>query len=212
MSPQNKLLIVEGREDQHVIWQIQNHLQIRDSFTVAPKGGFDEVKAWLIDVLPQLVKTSVPHEQSIGILIDADSNALTQWQSVVDRLRNVGYQNLPTQPQIDGLIIAQQYMPKLGVWMMPNNYDPGILEDFIASLVPKDDPLWPKAVACVNSIAVDLRRFKPDYTPKAYIHTWLAWQEVPGTSLGLAITREQIDVQSPHLLKFIGWLRQLFDV
>jgi len=31
---------------------------------------------------------------------------------------------------------------RLGVWLMPDNQNPGKLEDFFALLVPPDDPCW----------------------------------------------------------------------
>lgn len=213
MPPSNKILLVEGRDDEEVIYQISNHAGIaKYSFTVERQDGFDKVMTWITDVLPRLIKASEPQEHFIGILVDADENAITRWQSITDRLKASGYHNLPSQPQDGGIILTQEFLPKLGIWLMPNNQAPGILEDFIASLVPSTDLLWSKAQACVDSIPFELRRFKGSDLPKTHIHTWLAWQENPGTPLGLAIIRKQIDVQSPQLLKLIEWLRRLFEV
>ena len=47
---------------------------------------------------------------------------------------------------------------------------------------------------------------------KAQLHTWLAWQEQPGTPLGLAITNRYLDANAPHAQKLMDWIRQLFDL
>lgn len=47
---------------------------------------------------------------------------------------------------------------------------------------------------------------------KAYLHTWLAWQEEPGKPMGQAITKKYVDAQAPHAQLLISWLRQLFEL
>jgi hypothetical protein len=47
---------------------------------------------------------------------------------------------------------------------------------------------------------------------KAQLHTWLAWQEQPGTPLGLAITNRYLDADALHAQQLMDWIRQLFDL
>ena len=47
---------------------------------------------------------------------------------------------------------------------------------------------------------------------KAEIHTWLAWQEEPGTPMGQAITKQYLDTNKELAKKFIGWLDNLFGL
>lgn len=42
------------------------------------------------------------------------------------------------------------------------------------------------------------------------IHTWLAWQDDPGTPLGQAITKRYLDAEGPHVAAFLSWLTRLF--
>lgn len=46
--------------------------------------------------------------------------------------------------------------------------------------------------------------------PKAVIHTWLAWQEEPGTALGQAITKRYLDPSRDPAPAFRNWLLELF--
>ena len=46
---------------------------------------------------------------------------------------------------------------------------------------------------------------------KARIHTFLAWQEDPGTPMGLAITKKYLQADSDSCLPFIEWLNNLFN-
>ncbi|GAC1468243.1 MAG: hypothetical protein PVS3B1_23760 [Ktedonobacteraceae bacterium] len=44
------------------------------------------------------------------------------------------------------------------------------------------------------------------------LHTWLAWQEEPGTPMGQAITKRYVDASSPHALPLISWFRRVFGL
>lgn len=46
---------------------------------------------------------------------------------------------------------------------------------------------------------------------KAFIHTWLAWQESPGRPMGQAITAHCFEYNAPLANLFVEWLRNLFE-
>ena len=99
---------------------------------------------------------------------------------------------LPDNPNPDGTIGCLQREDGstlvVGIWIMPNNQLPGMLEDFIKFLVPADKTsLWDRAEHSVNEIPPDERLFRPIDQQKAYLATWLAWQKRPGIPLGAAI-------------------------
>ena len=124
----------------------------------------------------------------------------------------------PQNPQPKGTIITdfEEELPTVGIWLMPNNQKTGMLEDFIRFLVPEDDELLPIAQNKVNEILnAGQNRFTQTHKSKAIIHTWLAWQERPGTQLGKAITYRFIKSQQYILddgkaSDFINWLQALF--
>jgi hypothetical protein len=156
----------------------------------------------------------VEHDESdlerLGIIIDADFDLAARWQSVKTNLTNIGY-NLPDAPNPEGTVIIREDGRMAGVWLMPNNQLPGMLEDFVRFLGTTGDSLWSIAENCLNEISEEHQRFIPNHRIKAHIHTWLAWQEGPGTPLGLAITKRYLDAGAPHGQQLMGWIRRLFD-
>ena len=71
----------------------------------------------------------------------------------------LGYPNVPESPSADGTVLpATGSLARIGVWLMPDNESPGILEDFLARLVAGDDPLLPRAEKAVESLPEHERR------------------------------------------------------
>ena len=99
-------------------------------------------------------------------------------------------------------------MPRLGIWIMPNNQTKGILENFLQFLVPETDTLLGYARKCVTDLPQQL--FIGDAEPKAIIHTWLAWQAEPGKPYGTAITAKFLDPTTPEADVLVNWLNRLF--
>jgi len=149
--------------------------------------------------------------EALAIIIDADIDLKSRWQSVRDTLRRIGYRECPDNPSPDGTIINEPNMPLIGVWIMPDNSSAGILEHFVAKLVPEADVLWPRAQEYVDSIPFDHRPFKAGALPKVKIHTWLAWQEEPGARMGEAIGRYYLDPNSRLATMMVDWIRRIVD-
>ena len=100
--------------------------------------------------------------------------------------------------------------PGSGVWIMPDNMSPGMLEDYLRDLLPEGDALFERARRCLDEIPVEDRRFLAAHLSKALIHTWLAWQDDPGTPFGQAITKRYFDSDGPHVQGLLDWLTRLF--
>ncbi len=94
---------------------------------------------------------------------------------------------------------------------MPDNQLPGMLETFVAHLIPADDPLAAEAEGCLQGIEREgLNHYQMIHHPKAFIHTWLAWQANPGQPMGLAITAQVLHHNETLAMAFVNWLRRLF--
>jgi len=48
------------------------------------------------------------------------------------------------------------------------------------------------------------------HVPKAELYTWMAWQEPPGQSPGLALTQRILDPQAKYAGPFVRWFRELY--
>ncbi|MGK7938611.1 MAG: DUF3226 domain-containing protein, partial [Crocosphaera sp.] len=144
--------------------------------------------------------------------VDADQDLQARWQAIRDKLKLVGYDNIPKNPCPECWIYEQEELPKIGVWIMPNNQLIGELEDFVSYLIPDDDQLQLKA----NEILDELEKFKingynNEDRCKAFIHTWLAWQKEPGMPMGLSITAKVLKNNPAIAETFISWLNQLYQ-
>lgn len=150
----------------------------------------------------------------LGIILDADLGPSDRWKALRGHLRGVA--DLPETPAKGGTIIETSRLPgagvsRLGVWLMPDNESPGILEDFLSGLVPPDDRCWEHAL-------VSTRRARGEFDApleekdlsKGTIHAWLAWQKEPGQPFGQAITARAFSHDTPAALAFVGWFRRLF--
>jgi hypothetical protein len=201
----NQKLLVEGNDDQHVIWAVCQKFDLPHNFDVIDTKGVDQ----LITQIPVRLKT--PELQTLGIVLDADTDLNSRWESLKAKLIASNYE-LPEEFPQEGLILEAECTVKVGIWLMPNNAQHGMLEDFIQFLVPKGDALLEEAKAVLAKIEGDhIQKYKEVHHSKALIHTWLAWQEDPGTPMGLAITKKYLVTEGDEVSRFVDWLRRLFS-
>ncbi|MBI2421869.1 MAG: hypothetical protein HYV27_03485 [Candidatus Hydrogenedentes bacterium] len=149
----------------------------------------------------------------MGVVVDADADLAARWRSIHAILIQAGYQGVQNVPQTNGTILPAPkgtLLPKLGVWIMPDNQVNGILEDFLRFLVPSNSELFRYVENCVDRIPSEQQFFKIADKPKAIIHTWLAWQEVPGIPFGFAITKKFLDPRVPEARTLAAWLKALY--
>ncbi len=114
--------------------------------------------------------------------------------------------------QAGGIVIEgnpEFRVPRVGVWMMPDNGSPGELEDFVIGMVPEADTVFPLASAYINDIPEGERKFAADKTRKAELHAWLAARKEPGR-MGAAIGAGDLSVDGELARQFLDWLRRVF--
>lgn len=211
-SAKPQQLLVECKNP-HVIWAFCEQYQLPERFSVeVPQEGTEGVEA-LLNGLAERLKTE--NLRRLGIVVDADRNLSGRWQSLKDKLSSIGDRDIPQSPPPEGWVGAPSdpFLPRVGVWLMPNNQLPGMLEDFVAYLIPPGDTLHPKAEAILQELEqAGLNRYTLIHHPKALIHTWLAWQKTPGMPMGQAITAQVLRCDCPIALIFIEWLKHLFEL
>lgn len=206
------VLLLEGDTDVHFVQHLCNHAGLaRHSFSYVNKGSN---QALLRGLATELRSSEI---KQLGIVLDADSNLGDTWRAVTDRLRTEGYEDIPAEPAPAGTLLAAHtnagfVAPTVGIWLMPDNSLPGMLEDLAVQMIASQDDLWPLAQQVVGQIEPVRRRFRPTYLRKAEVYTWLAWQDEPGTPLGLAVRRQYFHANADAAQRFVGWLRRLFDL
>lgn len=203
-----KILLVEGKDDEHVLMHICGNRNGPRLDEVKEHGSVER----LLESIPVRLKASGDGD-IVGVVIDADTDLAARWQSLRTRILGVGYADVPTIPLADGTILdppAGTLLPRVGIWLMPNNQTRGILEDFVRFLVPDGSILFDHVRASVASIPSVEKRFSELAEPKAIIHTWLAWQHDPGKPMGTAITARYLDPEVAEVDLLVGWLNRLY--
>jgi hypothetical protein len=204
-----RVLLVEGKNDCHVIMGLCQKHEVPETFCIHACGSDDEV----LKRLGALILKE--KSEIIGIVLDADipenkPDIMARWQQLMNKLQKYGYA-LPTQPDKEGTIHPQvNKYPRIGIWLMPDNQQTGMLEDFLKQLA------LPDTLATAQSCVKCARRrqvthFKEVHLSKAEIHTYLAWQDEPGKPFGTAITAHVLQPNTEIAHIFTNWLKRLFS-
>jgi hypothetical protein len=199
--------LVEGTDDEHVLKHICGQRSVGKLDEIKQQGSVEK----LIENFPVRLKES--EIEALGIVLDADTDLSGRWDSLKHRLKQAGYAGVPDQPAAEGTILSppsDTLLPRFGVWLMPDNKSPGILEDFLRFLVPAGSKLFEHVESSVAAIPENERHFSKLAEPKAIIHTWLAWQEEPGKPLGTAITAKFLDPKVAQADVLVAWLKRLY--
>ena len=196
-----RILLVEGADDKHVILALRKAHNIPEVFEIFTSDGIEP----LIDSLGVRLKGS--DLERLAVVVDADEDLQARWNRIVNKVAVIGLGQLPATPSIGGTTVELSGGIRFGVWVMPDNHLPGILEHFIAHLVPLGDLLMPRVDQFLQAIPVSERKFSVVSEPKARIHSWLAIQEIPGRPLGLSITANFLDANAPVVGAFIQWIQ-----
>jgi hypothetical protein len=202
-----RVLLVEGKDDCHVIMHLCQAHNLPETFCIHDCNGYEKALKVLgnrFQRSPQL------RPKIIGIVLDADLDIMARWQQLTDKLNKYGY-ILPAQPDRQGTIhpSVDKY-PRLGIWLMPNNIEPGMFEDFLKQLA------LPYTLATAESCVKCARRrkvthFKEAHVSKAEIYTYLAWLDEPGKPFGQAITAHALQPDTEIAHQFTDWLNRLFS-
>jgi hypothetical protein len=206
-----KVLIVEGKNDCHGVYQIAARKGLNGIFGIW-QGDSDTQALERFGGL--LVDRKRP--QTLGIMLDSDRDAggavpgiKRRWDQITNRLSGYKYQ-IPPEPKPEGTIIeGPNGLPRVGIWLMPDNQQDGMFEDFLLSQAQTDAMEFAKqTVKTARERGFGL--YKPVHESKAITHCYLSWQDEPGYHLGIAIKSGLFGVESVAARHFIAWLNQLF--
>ena len=155
----NQFLLVEGKDDEHVIYALCKKFKVPGTFQVIDSKGIEN----LFNQIPVRLKSGI---NSLGIIIDADLDINSRYLRLKQIFGPIDF-NLPEEMPKNGLIISNPEDIKIGIWIMPNNQISGMLEDFISFLVSNDDKLMPVVDETLNKIENDsLNKYKVDSRPQ----------------------------------------------
>jgi hypothetical protein len=218
-SESELLLLVEGVNDCHAVFQLMWLVYHADPvFGIHECGNDDKV----LDSLASRIVSTRSRQRVLGLILDADIVGLRPDQVIQSRLDQLAARvgtryPLPAVFPEGGLILDPlagrpdaDRLPKLGVWLMPNNKAYGMFEDLLMGSLSEQVAAYTTTV--VKQSKVDgIARFKDVHLSKAVIRTYLAWQDPPDIQyLGLAIKRGAFENIEAECKRFVQWLEQLF--
>ena len=213
--PHLKKLLVEGEEDKRVIPELMEANGIPWGPTpdhapafIQPYDGIDNL------LKPGLIATELKASglQTLGIIADADEDAMERWRRIRSRCLPY-FPGIPEALPETGLIQANASGLTLGIWIMPDNRLRGMLETFLAYLVPSaSQAVWSYASEAFGEAQERGARCKAVHADKARIHTWLAWQDPPGRPLHNAVMERILDPRMSYAQRFVSWFRSLYQL
>ena len=228
-------LILEGQNDKHVIANLLEVLAIPDPVDYTTKDAFwndflkvERFEGGKNEALKMFKRALKEDSHNLGLIVDADESVISTWNSIRNVLLNAGFleENLPNFPSPNGTILNQIGKPKVGIWIMPDNINPEpnteshfYMEHFYEAIIAPNDPLLSRAVISTQEVNDTINhemydsRFKNVHFQKAKIHTWLAWIDEPGDSLGRTLKKQSLfNFENNLLINFCDWYRNTFQL
>lgn len=167
--------------------------------------------------LPLLVKQLEDGSvTNLGIVVDADYQVehglgfAGTLDKIRDQLNLHGFERETRLVSSGFEFLHSDGLPSVGAWIMPDNKNEGMLEDFIQSVISdaEQSALHKTACAAVSRLSHPL--FKPIHRSKAEVATWLAWQQAPGAGLENVIGNGLINFAMQRYAQFQQWLHHVF--
>lgn len=234
-SNAGQVILVEGMGDLHAIAGFFQSLQLTSlhdrhsrnplrlvwnengsRLNIVSAGSVQNVNREL-KTLHVLEKDGISDCKALALVVDADTDPANRWRSVESTLRAIGHEP-PDSPSPAGTILESDtaLFPRIGVWIMPDNRQAGMLETFLGMCVPQgaENPLWQRALALTDAVKAEIAessRFKDVHLDKARIHSYLAWNDPPGIPLGQAVLKRILDPESEWASIFLRWIRDVFE-
>lgn len=199
----NRLLAVEGKDDYNFFEALLKHMNLAgvQIVDIGGKDNFGNVFSLLtnMDGFAQL--------SEIGIVRDAETNAA---KSAFDSVAGVLRQHKLPIPSKPGEITLSG-PPRVGVFIMPDNVEKGMLENLCLRTV-EETPVY----ACINAYVQCLSPFLPEgkkagfNEPKARVQTYLSSCIPIVNSLGVAALSGLWDLGHESLRDIRAFLSGLY--
>jgi len=219
MNHSKKVLLVEGDSDKSFFEKICKNLSLGTSVQVAPPkdlGGMRNSKEGVFNLLATLLSQlddgTFTH---IAAIVDSDYIKYGQgYQKTIERISTIldplGFTLKESESTQNGLCFKHSDgLADFGLWIMPDNQNEGMLEDWIKSCIKEDEsPLFQQASDAVGSLSDP--KFKDHLAAKAEVATWLAWQEKPGHGLYAVLKDDLLDNTRPLFQDMEQWLKAIY--
>lgn len=201
-----KLIAVEGQDEVLFFDALLKFLNVA-AVEVREVGGKNKFEAKLASFVKLRGFDDI---ESIAFVCDADNDGA---QRAFERLTNIIERVINREESFSGGLVIPSTMsefsngdPRIGIYVMPNNLDNGMLENLCLETVESD-----RSTECVNTFmecALQLDK-KPKSEPKARVQTFLAAKEEIVNRLGLGAQKGYWNFDSPVLDELKSFISQI---
>lgn len=213
------LLLVEGEADKSFFEAFCRAQGVSADIRVAPPvemGGKYNSKQGVFNFLAQSIgQLNDGTLDALAIVVDADrcrdgGGVEKTVRQIQEKIRTPGYDQGPEHLSTGGLLFKHNDgLPDFGVWVMPDNTNEGMLEDWILQSVSSNEhDLLQQAQTAVENLSC--QKFKENKLSKAKVATWLAWQENPGEGLYYTVSQGLLDPNSTLHSGLEKWIKTVF--
>ncbi|MGB5598732.1 MAG: DUF3226 domain-containing protein [Thiothrix litoralis] len=218
------ILLVEGASDQkffnQLLADLPSQVEIepkipRDVDAQIYRNGLQPLYKQLKLQVDLLIRGQI---STLGVIVDADHSTqeLNGFNNRRDQLTSLlsdkGFiiTDMPLQKG-NGEIFSHPSGAKIGIWIMPNHFSDGMIEDlFISTTKPSQNDLLNHAKTTIGNLG-ELKTFADHHDSKAHLSTWLAWQKEPGISPSYAYHQGLFEKDHPNFIALITWLQKVFN-
>lgn len=216
---QKSKLIVEGSADEYLFKKLcQKHgFDVEVTVDTPSIFGQKDTKQGVLNILQVAIKQlESSYLDRLGIIIDSDyvqhgggvSNTLLQ---IHNKIKDHGYVGPHKQFSNSGIYFeGENGLPNLGVWIMPNNLDEGMLEDWMLSICHPNEQSFLNTVK-QTVIAIPSPKFAKIHEAKAISNTWLAWQKKPDRGFYNLFQEGLIDENHINYQNWLNWMTEIFQ-
>ena len=221
MMSSSKIIMVEGESDKSFFEEVCKILGLNTKIQVAPPrdiGGQHNSKEGIFkhlsSLLPLLDQGQLTH---LAVVMDADHQLAggLGCNATISRMESIltpfGFSlRKNSDPKKSGLVFDHNDgLNSIGVWVMPNNQNEGMIEDWMKMCVSASEKTLLQHAIQITK-ALPIQKFKEHHRSKAEIATWLAWQSKPDRGAYHALQENNFDSNSPAFQQLVDWLKRIF--
>jgi hypothetical protein len=194
-----KLLAVEGQDEIAFFKELFEHMGMLDIVDLLEVKGKDNFK----NEIPLLTRTTGFNDlEAVAIIRDADDS----YKSAFESVKSVLKKNSLQAPERPGEF--SQGNPKVGVFIMPDNKNSGMLENLCLETVKEKEEM-----KCVNRFIDCANQLenppKPKDIAKAKVQAFLALMPEVPNQVGLGAKKRCWDFDSAELAPLKNFLSEL---
>ena len=213
------VLLVEGQGDVLFFEALLRQLKVQTKISVKPPRAFDKENT--VSSFPRLIKQLFGDLEDdrldyLGVVADADhvsgGGFKERWKTLTGPMAMTGYRipkSSPKLPCTGSIFQHDDGLPPIGLYLMPNHQDNGMLEDCLWDGLKSDsNDLKDYAVKVIDGLPC--RLFSEYHITKAQLYTWLAWQKRPGQTMDVTVNGKLLDIEHEKISGLLKWMSKVF--